>query len=614
MAMSKKDAIPFAVLLALLLAWPYLDRILAEKFFPDHVAAQKAKAVAPAAGPAETELANPETAPAAEAAPVADVAPQAEASAPSPVAAEAAADLPPATEITITNALVDVVVSSRGGTVTRATLKEYPRAVDNPEPVLLDFHQQPALAYGKLNGLGSGFDFTVRASEDRTVVLERQTAQGLRLRRTLTLNDRYVIQLVDELTNEGTELIALPAHELGTGSMRREAGHKDSAGVITLGVDSLSPGGQKVQHWGNRIAKLFDSEMEDAGLPGLPAEIDVAPHDQPVDWVAAKNKYFAQILTPEGGAEGLRVRARRALTPREAAEPGLAVRKMTAVDEVGAAAVFASQNLAPGEKLERKVTYYVGPKKFSELHAMALHQVDVMEFGDWIKPISKLLLKVLNGIHQFIPNYGIAIILLTIIVRVVFWPVTHKSTESMKRMSALQPMMKAINDKYAPASSDSEKVRKDKAMKKQQEIMALYKEHKVNPLGGCLPMLIQIPVFFALFVVLRSAIELRFADFLWIRDLSEPENLLPGMIPFVGSLNILPLLMSFTMWLQMKLSPTAGDPAQQKIMSVMMPIMMLFFLYGFASGLALYWTTQNVLMIIQQVMMKRKNAAVPLKA
>jgi hypothetical protein len=111
--------------------------------------------------------------------------------------------------------------------------------------------------------------------------------------------------------------------------------------------------------------------------------------------------------------------------------------------------------------------------------------------------------------------------------------------------------------------------------------MALYKAHKVNPLGGCLPMLIQIPVFFALFVVLRSAIELRFASFLWIADLSEPEGLFQGMIPIVGSLNLLPLLMAGTMWLQMKLSPSAGDPAQQKIMAVMMPIMMLVFIYNY---------------------------------
>ena len=603
--MSKKDALPFGILLALLLAWPYIDRFLIIKFFPDHAPAKPA-VTAPAVGPADAELAAPSTSavtPAEAAVAPAAAAAAVPAAAPVVLEGEQPGDQPPATELALTNDLIDLVVSSRGGTVIRATLKEYARTLEVTDPMVLDFAGQPALAYEKLSGLGPEFDFTVVAQEGRRVVVERTTEAGLRLRRTLTLNDRYVVEVVDQLVNDSGQELALPVHAVRTGPMGREAGHKDSAGVVTLGVDSLSPGGQKVQHWGGKLAKMFTAEMEEAGLAGLPVNVDVAPHDQPVDWVAAKNKYFAQILTPDGGAESIRIQARRELAPREAVEAGAAPRKMTTLTEVGAAAVFADQTLAPGEKLEHRMNYFVGPKKYSELFEMRLHQVDVMEFGDWIKPISKLLLKVLNGIHSVIPNYGIAIILLTIIVRVIFWPITHKSTESMKRMAQVAPLVTALREKY-----------KDNPTKQQQEIMALYKEHKVNPLGGCLPMLIQIPVFFALFVVLRSAIELRFADFLWIKDLSEPENLFPGMIPFVGSLNVLPLLMAGTMWLQMKLSPSAGDPAQQKIMAVMMPIMMLVFLYSFASGLALYWTTQNVLMIVQQMMMKRKNAAVPVKA
>jgi YidC/Oxa1 family membrane protein insertase len=598
MAMSKKDAIPFGLLLALLLAWPYIDRLVVTKFFPNH-APVKPAVTEPAVGPTEADLV---AAPTDASAPV-----EADATA-EPVVAVAPvstppSDQPPARQVVIANDLVELIVTSRGGALTEATLKQYHRSLNTTEPVVLDFAGLAALAYENLGELGDGFDFNLRSLDGRSVVLERTTASGLRLQRTLTLGERYVVQVVDEFSNESALELALPTHGLRTGPMRRETGHKDSAGVVTLGVDSLSPGGEKVQHWGNRIGKMFTAEMEADGLSALPVLLDVAPHDQAIDWVAAKNKYFVQILTPEGGAETSRIKGRRALAPREAVEAGAAPRKMTELTEVSAAAVFEGQTLAPGEKLERRLTYYVGPKKYSELHAMRLHQVDVMEFGDWIKPISKLLLKVLNGIHTVIPNYGIAIILLTIIVRVVFWPITHKSTESMKRMQQVAPLVTALREKY-----------KDNPTKQQQEIMALYKEHKVNPLGGCLPMLIQIPVFFALFTVLRSAIELRFADFLWIKDLSEPENLFQGMIPFVGSLNLLPLLMSATMYLQMKLSPSSGDPAQQKIMAVMMPIMMLFFLYSFASGLALYWTTQNVLMIIQQMMMKRKNAAAPVPA
>jgi YidC/Oxa1 family membrane protein insertase len=163
-------------------------------------------------------------------------------------------------------------------------------------------------------------------------------------------------------------------------------------------------------------------------------------------------------------------------------------------------------------------------------------------------------------------------------------------------MGEIQPLVKEIQAKY-----------KDNPQKQQQEVMALYKEHKVNPMGGCLPMLVQIPVFIALFVVLRSAIELRFAPFLWIRDLSEPENLLAGMIPVVGSLNILPLVMAGTMFWQQKLTPGAGDPQQQKMMAFM-PLLMLVFFYSFASGLVLYWTTNQCLMIAQQLINKRRQA------
>ncbi|MBL7017170.1 MAG: membrane protein insertase YidC, partial [Kiritimatiellales bacterium] len=154
---------------------------------------------------------------------------------------------------------------------------------------------------------------------------------------------------------------------------------------------------------------------------------------------------------------------------------------------------------------------------------------------------------------------------------------------------------------------------KDNPQRMQQETMALYKENKVNPMGGCLPMFVQIPVFIALFAVLRSAIELRFSKFLWINDLSEPENLFAGMVPVVGSLNILPILMAATMMWQQKLTTgsaaaTPEQQQQQKMMAVMMPVMMLFFFYSMPSGLVLYWTTSQVLMIAQLLIKKKKEA------
>jgi YidC/Oxa1 family membrane protein insertase len=188
-------------------------------------------------------------------------------------------------------------------------------------------------------------------------------------------------------------------------------------------------------------------------------------------------------------------------------------------------------------------------------------------------------------------NYGWAIIVLTILVKIIFWPLTHKSYKSMKDMQKLQPKMAKIREKY-----------KDNREMMNQEMMALYKTYKVNPMGGCLPMVIQIPVFFALYSLLGYAIELRHAPYLlWINDLSAPDRLPIGvMIPYVGyGIPVLTLLMGASMFIQQKMTPTTGDPTQAKIM-LFLPVVFTFMFINFASGLVLYWLVNNVLSIGQQ--------------
>ena len=247
--------------------------------------------------------------------------------------------------------------------------------------------------------------------------------------------------------------------------------------------------------------------------------------------------------------------------------------------------------LAPGQTLEQAATFYVGPKVYTELKANGPHQEDVLQLGFW-RVVGIWILKVMVWIqaHVWPYSYGVAIILLTFLIRIVFWPLNHKSMVSTRHMQEIQPLITAVKEKY-----------KSDPQKQQQEMMALYKEHKINPMGGCLPMLIQIPVFFALFVVLRGAIELRFSSFLWIADLSTPENLFKDVLPF--GLNILPLFMGVTMWLQQKMTPTS-DPQQQKMM-MMMPVLFTFMFYSFPSGLSLYWSTNQVMMIVQLAWMKK---------
>jgi YidC/Oxa1 family membrane protein insertase len=219
-----------------------------------------------------------------------------------------------------------------------------------------------------------------------------------------------------------------------------------------------------------------------------------------------------------------------------------------------------------------------------------------MEFGMW-RWVCYPMVWVLNVFNGWIPNYGVAIILLTLLVRLVFWPLTHKSTVGMRKMQEIQPKMKALQAKF-----------KDNPQRLQQETWQLYRDHKVNPMSSCLPMLVQIPVFIALFTVLRSAVELRYAPFLWIADLSEPEALFASWFPF-GGLNVLPVLMALTMALQSALTPSAGDKNQQRMMIVMMPVMMLVMFYNFPSALSLYWTLSQVLSIVQMWWIRKRYSA-----
>jgi YidC/Oxa1 family membrane protein insertase len=200
----------------------------------------------------------------------------------------------------------------------------------------------------------------------------------------------------------------------------------------------------------------------------------------------------------------------------------------------------------------------------------------------------------MNFLYRYIPNYGIAIIILTILIKILFWPLGTKSYKSMNEMKKLQPLMTEIREKY-----------KDDKKRMNEEVMGLYKTYKINPLGGCLPMVAQIPVFFALYQMLYGAIELRHAPFMgWINDLSAPDRLfefgfsIPFMDPPYG-IPVLTIVMGATMLIQQKLQPPAGDPTQAKMM-MMMPVVFTVIFINFSSGLVLYWLVNNILSIAQQ--------------
>jgi YidC/Oxa1 family membrane protein insertase len=308
--------------------------------------------------------------------------------------------------------------------------------------------------------------------------------------------------------------------------------------------------------------------------------------------VAVHNQFFALAAMPQSPAQSVLVHK----TTLPADWSGTT--NATSSDAFQATMVYPAAVLAPGKALEQQVFLYAGPKEYRLLARIGSdfnNNIDlVMGYSGFFGFFSKALLLSMNGLHSLLHvGYGWCIILITVIIKVLFWPLTQASTRSMKRMSALQPQMKALQEKF-----------KDDPAKMNRKLMEFMKENKVSPLGGCLPMLLQIPVFFGFYRMIQSAIELRGESFLWVCDLSKSDTLF--FLPVLNfPVNPLPLLMGVTMLWQARLTPASPgvDPVQQKMMKYM-PLMFLFILYNFSAGLTLYWTVQNLLTIAQMKLTK----------
>ena len=490
-----------------------------------------------------------------------------------PKALEAVRPSVPEKIVTLENDEVKLELSTWGAVVKKVTLKKYakdcgPISEENP-PVVLDFSDSP---------LGAGE--TVEAFEASEVTTEEKCnfvkfTSGAKSREILLMNlDSYKLQFRDVGMSGSISLGAMRMGDskndlLSVDSWALDAG-KGKPGVIHHGDDDspLKP---------YLVGGLSGGCSGSKSAAGMPEETTVEyPGAQ--TWIAVKNRFFVTALASctEGNA-GFSATVKR--------DMGAANYKPESVS--------VSVNFK-GDVTKRTTTFFVGPKKQSLLWDLGMK--DVMEFGMW-RWLCYPLVWVLNLFNGWIPNFGVAIILLTILVRLLFWPLTRKSTEGMKKMQELQPLMKEIQAKY-----------KDNPQRLQQETWQLYREKKVNPMSSCLPMLIQIPVFIALFNVLRSAVELRYAPFLWIADLSEPEGLFASWFPF-GGLNLLPILMAVSTALQSYFTPSTGDKKQQQMMMVMMPAMMLIMFYSFPSALSLYWFLSNIFSIVQMWLIRRQTAA-----
>jgi len=313
-----------------------------------------------------------------------------------------------------------------------------------------------------------------------------------------------------------------------------------------------------------------------------------------IDWAAISSQYFTTILTGTQGATGSGVWANR--FPLDAMGKNRFVMQ--------GAIRLPAFNLAPGQSVTQTYDYYAGPKIYGVLKNMGGGQERIITsyFNLWgmaaFRPVSIFLLNSMNLLHSWTHSYAVAIILLTLCIRGALWPIQNKATASMRQMQELQPRMNELKEKY-----------KDDPTKQQTEVMKLYKEYNVNPLAGCLPMFVQIPIFFGFYRVLGTAIELRGSTFLWVHDLSQPDT----VFHIAGyPVNILPICMAITMIMQMSLQPKTGDQAQQR-MFMFLPLIFVMFCYNFASALALYWTVQNIFSITQLYVTRKRTAPAPLK-
>ena len=319
-----------------------------------------------------------------------------------------------------------------------------------------------------------------------------------------------------------------------------------------------------------------------------------------VVWAAVHNQFFTLAVVPREPAPKFFSRQISLPPPTQEA---IAQESKPMLLPTGLQSSFGypSLTLTANQGMERQFTIYAGPKEYNSLARIGddmKNELDLlMDFGRYFGFFAKMLLLSMNGLHALGLPYGLAIISITVIIKALFWPLTTASTKSMKRMQLLQPQMKAIAEKY-----------KDDPVKKNQKTMEFMKEHKVSPLGGCLPMLLQIPVFIGFYQMIQSAIELRGAPFLWACDLSQADTIahIAGF-----PINPLPLIYGVTLlWSAQLTPPSPGvDPAQQKMMKYM-PVMFLLFLYKMASGLTLYWTVQNLLTIAQMKLTKAKDEPV----
>ena len=468
-------------------------------------------------------------------------------------------------EITVDTPLYKAVFSNAGPALKSFRLKKYHLTTDPQSPPVeladgkgdllkVDLEPLEKEAPSPLIFNVDETDLVLHSeSSPKELVFTATTAGGVSIRQSFLIDPkRYPIELKVTCVNRSEKALE---------------------GAFKATVASLPPKGKTSYYAFIGLSLLLDGKLKQEKADDFKKKEKA--FSGTIQWVSYQEDYFMAAVIPEKAQEARFVGR---LLP-------------TGILEGTWASPASSIN--PGEQLTSRFTLFLGPRDLTVLKDIGSNLDQAINFG-WFDIIAKPLLYTLRFFNGYVHNFGIAIILLTVIIKILFWPLTHKSYKSMKQMQKLQPLMAKIREKH---KGNREQMNK--------ELMGLYKTYKVNPMGGCLPMLIQIPVFFALFRILGNSIELRHAPFfLWINDLSAPDRLfrfsfeIPFMSPPYG-VPVLTLLMGASMFIQQKMTPTPGDPTQAKIM-LLLPIIFTVMFINFPSGLVLYWLVNNILSIGQQ--------------
>lgn len=463
-----------------------------------------------------------------------------------------------AEEVTVETDLYRVVFSNQGAAVKSFHLKKYSDSSSNNSlnVAVHDADSNSLTLLTESPEIGVTQSMLYRPSQKAIKVQGAQTASlqftavtpaGVELQKVYTFTgNSYGIDLQHSLTNRGTGSL--------TGSLQ------------VLMKSKPSPDSKTGTRYEVQGASVY---VDGKGLHLPNKDILKQPHTyKSATWSAYSDKYFiaAVLASQQVPFSSLEVKS----------DNGLIVNRIS----LPAVTVLPNQTTTQNQRI------YFGPKDIDQLKGQGSHLEEALDLG-WFAVLAKPLLLTLKFLYSYVGNYGLAIIIITVILKILFYPLTYKSYKSMKDMQKIQPLMEKLKEKY-----------KNDRTAMNQEVMKLYQEHKVNPLGGCLPMVVQIPVFFALYKALMFSIELRHAPFyLWITDLSAKD-------PYY----VTPIVMGITMFIQQKMTPTNMEPLQARMM-LMLPVVFTFMFLSFPSGLVIYWLVNNVLSIGQQYYINRLVAA-----